>query len=566
MKFVASPLSILPGAQASQQRATGRKGSDRDADFAAALAMVVAGQQIGPAEDPLPGAKEGVDAKPHLVAPAARRREAPRPGDDAAKAGGKTSLPGAAADPRRPSATGAAASVPTPSQPDAAGVESGGEAPSVGEGMAQTPTAAPAPQAGPARDGVALPPHFEKSALADASSAPRRPVVGEDPIPVKRAATPTPRAAATPTAATEPTAVNAPGAPDAHAPGANGTKAPGANATIPLDAIGTPTPRAIGAPIHPTEIAATGRSGVEAARVPAPPAGPAAPEQSAYRPEAAAAGSVPLAHPAPIASNDDVPDRREAPRSTLHPSAREPLRDGRVEALPLRPSPREAVAASSTTPAPAATAAFAGAVAANVRPVEREGDDTAPSFGAGGSVEVAPTDRRGADPIHLDPRVDATPVSFTPPKEPQAAAPTSTVTGTARPAPLPQEDATLGGLDAGLVLDASGAKLSVRDTRAGDLALDVRISDGSLDIRAGGAAAPVVAANEAELRLALAGAGMRLGQLAIEASVEGRVSAAPLAANTERRRSRDDARETKRIDGKETREAGEEPASIHVKV
>jgi len=72
------------------------------------------------------------------------------------------------------------------------------------------------------------------------------------------------------------------------------------------------------------------------------------------------------------------------------------------------------------------------------------------------------------------------------------------------------------GVEPGLALDTGGARLSVRDTPAGALSLDLRMRDGSLDIRAGGAAAPVMAANEAELRVALAGAGMRLGQLVVD--------------------------------------------------
>lgn len=69
-----------------------------------------------------------------------------------------------------------------------------------------------------------------------------------------------------------------------------------------------------------------------------------------------------------------------------------------------------------------------------------------------------------------------------------------------------------------LDLDSGGATLSIRETRAGGLALDVRVNQGALDIRAAGAAANLLAAHETDLRAALLGAGLRLGHFAVGAS------------------------------------------------
>ncbi|AKU93023.1 flagellar hook-length control protein FliK [Vulgatibacter incomptus] len=118
----------------------------------------------------------------------------------------------------------------------------------------------------------------------------------------------------------------------------------------------------------------------------------------------------------------------------------------------------------------------------------------------------------------------------------------------------------------GLSLDPGGARIFVRDSRGGDLAVDLRIQDGTLEVRANGAVAPAMAANEAELRVALAGAGLRLGLLAVNAAAEGRVHAAPVPERRRTRADEKDPRDVKRIgERREPSSLPDLPTSVHVK-
>jgi len=565
MKEVASPLAILPGAQPAKHGAPGRKASDRDADFEAALAMILGGQKIGaPPPSPAAGVAAVVPIGPPDV-PAQRHQP-------------NASVAGAVA--RQHAVDGRAAAAhplvdrPAPGAHRRPAEGAGAIAPSVGEGMdktAPTPPVPPTPHASPASPVSAAP----------ASPAARPPGVRHDPVAFGTrhadgrtpAAAPSPRSGDALRIGDVPTTTGAVFDPAKGTGRADKRVDPG-NARIAV----SEKPRTGAVPSHPAahvvssasqeSLPEHGRWREASAKVAStldlpkrdrtPPAGAAKPEPA--QTSAATAAST-QAGPA-AAARDDRPVTREARRNVPQGAELQPAEApvARAERLAAPPVVTQPIASQEVPPAPTALQVATAAAM----------DDAPVSFALGShDSNDASQDHRHADAVRVDPRVGGPEAvaPFAAPQERIAATPAAPPAAAARPAPLPQDDASLAGLDAaGLVVDAGGAKLSVRDTRSGDLALDVRIHDGSLDIRAGGSAAPVVAANEAELRLALAGAGMRLGQLAVEASVEGRVQAAPLAANAERRRGRGEERDTKRIDGKEPREDGDAPAFVHVKV
>ncbi len=146
---------------------------------------------------------------------------------------------------------------------------------------------------------------------------------------------------------------------------------------------------------------------------------------------------------------------------------------------------------------------------------------------------------------------------------PTATGPSASAGRSSTPASLPQAP-ILPADDLGLTTEAGGAKLRIAETRAGDLNLDLRLQDGNLDIRASGAAAKVLGSHEAELRITLAGAGLRLGQLDVDPGMAARAAVGLGAAEELRKRGRAEERGTKKPSQSPTSDP-ETRASVSVK-
>jgi len=170
-----------------------------------------------------------------------------------------------------------------------------------------------------------------------------------------------------------------------------------------------------------------------------------------------------------------------------------------------------------------------------------EVDPTLP--GTAARAQPRASDRSGGVPLPLEIRLEPAPFEPAQAPIPSGSQPVSgeSTSPTLRVAETVLRDTLLQAAEesgVALRLDPGGARLSLRETGAGGIALDLRLHQGALDIKASGTAATLLTSHESDLRAALLGAGLRLGQLSVASADRPLAAASLVEADEAKRRAR----------------------------